>query len=105
MSQSHVIPAEVDDVRVTTMVDNAIDVLMASTDVAERYMLWPKWLPTVPSLSSGRRIKAERWFRERARWFPEPLLIRMPARCGSQGPVGYRADRRRRQRCVPHLRS
>ena len=50
MSQSHVIPAEVDDVRVTTIVDNAIDVLMASTDVAEQYMLGPKWLLTVSTL-------------------------------------------------------
>ena len=50
MAQSQVIPAEVDEVRVTTVADNAIDVLMASTDVAERYMLGPKWLPVVSAL-------------------------------------------------------
>ncbi len=53
MTQSYIIPAEVDEVRVTTVVDNTIDVLMASTDVAERYMLGPKWLPTVSPNSVG----------------------------------------------------
>ena len=42
MAQSHVIPAEVDEVRVTTVVDGVIDVLMAETEVAERCMLGPK---------------------------------------------------------------
>ena len=36
MAQSYVTPVEVDEVRVTTVVDNTIDVLMASTEVAER---------------------------------------------------------------------
>ena len=49
MAQSYIIPAEVDEVRVTTVVDGVIDVLMAGTDVAERYMLGPKWLPVVGS--------------------------------------------------------
>jgi len=34
---------------VTTVVDGVIDVLMAGTEVAERYMLGPKWLPVVGS--------------------------------------------------------
>ena len=38
MAQSHIIPVEVDEVRVTTVVDGVIDVLMAGTEVAERYM-------------------------------------------------------------------
>ena len=49
MTQSHIIPAEVDEVRVTTVVDGVIDVLMAGSEVAERYMLGPKWLPAVGS--------------------------------------------------------
>ena len=50
MPQSYVIPVAVDDVRVTTVMDNTIDVLLASTDVAERYMLGPKWLTIVSAL-------------------------------------------------------
>ena len=53
MAQSYIIPAEVDEVRVTTVVDGVIDVLMAGTDVAERYMLGPKWLPIVSQNSVG----------------------------------------------------
>ena len=41
MAQPYVTPAEVDEVRVTTIVDNSIDVLMASTEVAERYLMGP----------------------------------------------------------------
>ena len=50
MAQSHSVPVEVDEARVTTMVDDAIDVFMTSTDVAERDMLGPKWLPVVSAL-------------------------------------------------------
>ena len=47
MARSYIIPEEVDEVRVAKVVDNTIDVLMASTEVAEWYMLGPKWLPIV----------------------------------------------------------
>ena len=47
MAQPYVTPVEVDEVRVTTIVDNTIDVLMASTEVAERYVMGPKWLPVL----------------------------------------------------------
>lgn len=52
MTGSLVTPMEVDEVRVTTVVDNTIDVLMASTDVAQRYILGPKWLPIVSALAN-----------------------------------------------------
>ncbi len=47
MAQPRITPMEVAEVRVTTVVENTIDVLMASTDVAQRYILSPKWLPIV----------------------------------------------------------
>ena len=47
MAQPYVTPVEVDEVRVTTIVDNSIDVLMASTEVAERYLMGPEWLPVM----------------------------------------------------------
>ena len=47
MARSYIIPEEVDEVRVAKVVDNTIDVLMASNEVAEWYMLGPKWLPIV----------------------------------------------------------
>ena len=49
MAQSYVTPEEADEVRVTTVMDGVIDVLMAGTDVAERYLLGPKWLPVIGS--------------------------------------------------------
>ena len=62
MAQPRVTPMEVDEVRVTTVVDNTIDVLMASADVAQRYFLSPKWLPIVSSLPEGARLVAEHGF-------------------------------------------
>ena len=59
ISASYIAPIEVDEVRVTTVVDNTIDVLMVSTDVAERYMLGPKWL----SIVSQHRVGTEFVFR------------------------------------------
>ena len=38
MAQPYVTPVEVDKVRVTAIVDNHIDVLLGSTEVAERYL-------------------------------------------------------------------
>ena len=52
MTQPYVTPVEVDEVRVTIVVDNTIDVLMASSEVAERYILGPKWLPIVSALTN-----------------------------------------------------
>lgn len=65
MAESHIIPAELDEVRVTTVVDGVIDVLMASNDVAERYMLGPKWLPVVgsnPNPMESMHLMAEHGF-------------------------------------------
>ena len=65
MAQSHIIPVEVDEVRVTTVVDGVIDVLMAGTEVAERYMLGPKWLPVVgasPNPLGSMHLVAEHGF-------------------------------------------
>ena len=56
MAQPYVTPAEVDEVRVTTIVDNSIDLLMAGTQVAERYFMGPKWLPVM----AGRESPFER---------------------------------------------
>ena len=50
MDASRLVPLEVDEVRITTVVDNSIDMLMASDDVAQRYILGPKWLPIVSAL-------------------------------------------------------
>ncbi len=36
---------EVDEVRVTIIVDNSLDPLMASSEVAQRYPMSPRWLP------------------------------------------------------------
>ncbi len=52
MARSHLMPLEVDEVRVTTVVDNSIDILMASGEVAHRYLLGPKWLPLMSSVAS-----------------------------------------------------
>ncbi len=65
MAQSHIIPVEVDEVRVTTVVDGVIYVLMAGTEVAERYMLEPKWLPVVgtsPNPLGSMHLVAEHGF-------------------------------------------
>ena len=56
MAQPYVTPVEVDEVRVTTIVDNSVDILMASTEVAERYLMGPRWLPVM----AGRENPFER---------------------------------------------
>ncbi len=66
MAQSLITPLEVDEARVTTVVDNTIDVLMASSEVAERYILGPKWLPIVSALPNPL---------ERQRAIAEPRLF------------------------------
>ena len=52
MAQPSITPMEVDEVRVTTVVDNSIDMLMSSSDVAERYLLGPKWLPVMSAFEN-----------------------------------------------------
>ena len=44
MASPYVNPVEVDEVRVTIIVDNSIDVLLPSSEVAERFLMGPKWL-------------------------------------------------------------
>jgi 7,8-dihydropterin-6-yl-methyl-4-(beta-D-ribofuranosyl)aminobenzene 5'-phosphate synthase len=41
MPQNSIVPSEVDEVKITTVMDNNIDVLMASTEVARRFPLGP----------------------------------------------------------------
>ena len=65
MAQSHIVPLEVDEVRVTTVVDNSIDIFLASSEVAHRYLLGPKWLPLKSSVANpfdGKMPAAEHGF-------------------------------------------
>lgn len=50
MTNLRLTPLEVDEVRVTTIVDNTIDILMASGEVAQRFPMGPKWLPVMSAL-------------------------------------------------------
>ena len=46
MARATIALPEVDEVKVTTIVDNTIDLLMASTEVAQRFPMSPRWLPS-----------------------------------------------------------
>ncbi|MFQ6027760.1 MAG: MBL fold metallo-hydrolase, partial [Dehalococcoidia bacterium] len=50
MVANRIVPLEVDEVRVTTVVDNSIDLLLVSDAVAQRYPTSSKWLPIVSAL-------------------------------------------------------
>lgn len=50
MTANRIVPIEADQVRVTTVVDNSIDMLLVSDAVAQRYPTSSKWLPIVSAL-------------------------------------------------------
>ncbi len=50
MVANRILPLEVDEVRVTTVVDNCIDMLLVSDAVAQRYPTSSKWLPLLSAL-------------------------------------------------------